>query len=256
MAYAAGVDVGSTQTKAVIINEDGSITVQDNGRGIPIDYHEKEKKSALEVVMTVLHAGGKFNKDSYKVSGGLHGVGVSCVNALSMRLEAKVYRDGKVYSQKYEKGKPVSGVEVIGESSVTGTEITFIPDNSIFTTVEYNFEILATRLRELAFLNKKIRLTLVDKRKENYLNGNGNGDGNGVFRKETYYSEGGLKEFVAFLDATREKLISKPIYIDTEKNGMPVEIAMQYNTSFTENIHRSEERRVGKECRSRWSPYH
>ena len=222
----------------VNINEDGSVTVWDDGRGIPIDYHEKEQKSALEVVMTVLHAGGKFDKDSYKVSGGLHGVGVSVVNALSSKLQAKIYRDGKIHVQEYEKGKPLSGVETIGDTSITGTEITFIPDNSIFTNTDYNFEILAARLRELAFLNKGIHLKLTDKR-EGKENGNGDGDGNSDnnYRTEHYYSEEGLKEFVKFLDATREQLIEKPIYIETEKNGIPVEIAMQYNTSFSENIH-------------------
>ena len=234
--------VGYCKNIEAIINEDGSVTVKDDGRGIPIDFHEKEQKSALEVVMTVLHAGGKFDKDSYKVSGGLHGVGVSCVNALSSKLYAKVYRDGKIYTQEYEKGKPVTGVESSGKTTITGTEITFVPDDTIFTTVDYNFEILATRLRELAFLNKGIFLKLVDKRETNG-NGNGNGNGNSTgngqeeFRTETYYSEEGLKEFVQFLDANREKLIQTPIYIDTEKNDVPVEIAMQYNTSFSENIH-------------------
>jgi len=229
---------GHCKNIEVTINEDGSITVIDDGRGIPIDFHEKEQKSALEVVMTVLHAGGKFDKDSYKVSGGLHGVGVSVVNALSSKLSAKVYRDGKIYTQLYEEGKPVTGVESSGESTSTGTEITFIPDDTIFSTVDYNFEILAARLRELSFLNKKLALKLVDKRETNgNENGNGNGNGNDEFRTESYYSEEGLKEFVQFLDATREKLIQTPIYIETEKNNIPVEIAMQYNTSFSENIH-------------------
>lgn len=234
--------VGHCKNIEVFINENGSITVIDDGRGIPIDFHEKEQKSALEVVMTVLHAGGKFDKDSYKVSGGLHGVGVSCVNALSSKLYAKVHRDGMIHTQEYEKGKPVTGVEPAGKTDITGTEITFIPDDSIFTTVDYNFEILAARLRELAFLNKGIYLKLVDKRETNGNdNGNGieNGDGESQeeFRTETFYSEEGLKEFVQFLDATREKLIQTPIYIETEKNNVPVEIAMQYNTSFSENIH-------------------
>lgn len=229
---------GHCKNIEVTINEDGSITVIDDGRGIPIDFHEKEQKSALEVVMTVLHAGGKFDKDSYKVSGGLHGVGVSVVNALSSKLSAKVYRDGKIYTQLYEEGKPVTGVESSGESTSTGTEITFIPDDTIFSTVDYNFEILAARLRELSFLNKKLALKLVDKRETiGNENGNGNGNGNDEFRTESYYSEEGLKEFVQFLDATREKLIQTPIYIETEKNNIPVEIAMQYNTSFSENIH-------------------
>ncbi|MDX2443373.1 MAG: DNA topoisomerase (ATP-hydrolyzing) subunit B [Bacteroidales bacterium] len=233
---------GHCKNIEVYINEKGSITVIDDGRGIPIDFHEKEQKSALEVVMTVLHAGGKFDKDSYKVSGGLHGVGVSVVNALSSKLYAKVHRDGMIHTQEYEKGKPVTGVEPAGKTDITGTEITFIPDDSIFTTVDYNFEILAARLRELAFLNKGIFLKLVDKRETNG-NGNGNGTENGdgesqeEFRTETFYSEEGLKEFVQFLDATREKLIQTPIYIETEKNNIPVEIAMQYNTSFSENIH-------------------
>ncbi len=233
---------GHCKNIEVYINEKGSITVIDDGRGIPIDFHEKEQKSALEVVMTVLHAGGKFDKDSYKVSGGLHGVGVSVVNALSSKLYAKVHRDGMIHTQEYEKGKPVTGVEPAGETDITGTEITFIPDDSIFTTVDYNFEILAARLRELAFLNKGIFLKLVDKRETNG-NGNGNGIENGdgesqeEFRTETFYSEEGLKEFVQFLDANREKLIQTPIYIETEKNNIPVEIAMQYNTSFSENIH-------------------
>jgi len=220
----------------VTINENGSLTVVDDGRGIPIDYHEKEKKSALEVVMTVLHAGGKFDKESYKVSGGLHGVGVSCVNALSSGLQVKVYRNGKIHLQEYERGKPLSEVKTIGDTTNTGTEITFTPDDTIFITTDFNFEILAARLRELAFLNKGITLTLTDMR-ENQENGNGNGNGNGGAAKESYYSEEGLKEFVQFLDATREKLIQEPIYIETEKGGIPVEIAMQYNTSFAENIH-------------------
>jgi DNA gyrase subunit B len=215
----------------VIINEDGSVTVKDDGRGIPTDYHEKEKKSALEVVMTVLHAGGKFNKDSYKVSGGLHGVGVSCVNALSSHLEVIVYREGKIFKQEYERGKPLYSVKETGESENTGTVVTFKPDDTIFTTTDYNFEILSSRLRELAFLNKGIALTIIDKRE---LEENGNG---GDYRSEKFYSEEGLKEFVKLLDATREKLIDKIIYIETSKNEIPVEIALQYNTSFSENIH-------------------
>lgn len=220
----------------VIINEDNSITVIDDGRGIPVDLHEKEGKSALEVVMTVLHAGGKFDKDSYKVSGGLHGVGVSCVNALSSSLRAEVHRNGKIYVQEYEIGKPKSEIQVVGETDKTGTIITFKPDNSIFAVTEYKYEVLATRLRELAFLNKGIKLSIEDKR-ELDDNGNGNGNGEGHFRKDHYYSEEGLKEFVAFLDATREPLISETISLETEKNGIPVEIALRYNTSFTENIH-------------------
>ena len=221
----------------VTINEDNSVTVVDDGRGIPVDMHEKEGKSALEVVMTVLHAGGKFDKDSYKVSGGLHGVGVSVVNGLSADLKAEVHRDGKVYVQNYQKGIPNGPIETVGKTDKTGTIITFKPDDSIFTVTEYKYEILASRLRELAFLNKGIRLNIKDLReKEESENGNGNGNGNG-FRHDEFYSEEGLKEFVAFLDATREKLIEEAIHIDTEKNGVPVEIALQYNTSFSENVH-------------------
>ncbi|MFI3324408.1 MAG: DNA topoisomerase (ATP-hydrolyzing) subunit B [Rikenellaceae bacterium] len=214
----------------VTINEDNSISVKDNGRGIPVDYHEKEKKSALEVVLTVLHAGGKFDKGSYKVSGGLHGVGVSCVNALSTLLIAEIHKDGKVYRQSYSKGAPTSQVEVVGECEDRGTTVTFKPDSEIFTqTTTYRYEILAKRLRELAFLNKGIHLTLTDKReaedREEPLT-------------ETFYSEEGLKEFVAYLDATRgEKIIESIIYLDTERNGVPVEVAMQYNNSYSENVH-------------------
>lgn len=220
----------------VIINEDNSITVIDDGRGIPVDHHEKEGKSALEVVMTVLHAGGKFNKDSYKVSGGLHGVGVSCVNALSKHLRAEIHRDGKIYVQEYEIGKPKGEIKIIGDTDKTGTIITFKPDTSIFTVTEYRYEVLATRLRELAFLNKGISLKIEDRR-DVEENGNGNGNGEGHFRKDSYYSDEGLKEFVDFLDATREAIISDSIYLDTEKNGIPVEIALRYNNSFAENIH-------------------
>jgi len=212
----------------VWINEDNSITVRDDGRGIPVDFHEKEGKSALEVVMTVLHAGGKFNKDTYKVSGGLHGVGVSCVNALSSTLIAKIYRDGKIYQQEYSIGKPLTDIQVVGETKDHGTEITFIPDTSIFNTKEYNFDILATRMRELSFLNKRIKIILTDKRTKNE---------DGTYKSEEFYSEEGLKEFVQYLDQTRESLISEIINISTEKDGVPVEIALQYNTSFTENIH-------------------
>ena len=230
----------------VIINEDGSVTVMDNGRGIPVDWHEKENKSALEVVMTVLHAGGKFDKGSYKVSGGLHGVGVSCVNALSTDLKVLVYRDGKIYTQEYKQGKPVFPVKVIGETDRTGTEVTFVPDNGIFITTDYKFEILSSRLRELAFLNKGITLTITDKREEEEdEDENGNiietktevQDGEAHYRHESFHSDEGLKEFVRFLDVNREKLIDEIVHIDTEKNGVPVEIALQYNTSFTENIH-------------------
>ncbi len=222
---------GYCQNIEVIINEDDSVTVKDDGRGIPVDFHEKEQKSALEVVMTLLHAGGKFNKDSYKVSGGLHGVGVSCVNALSSFLSVDVFRDGKIYRQEYERGKPLDEVKEVGTTDITGTTVTFKPDNTIFITTEYNFEILSSRLRELAFLNKRIKLSIIDRRE---LEENGNG---GQYRSETFYSEEGLKEFVALLDATREKLIDKIICIETSKNETPVEIALQYNTSFSESIH-------------------
>ncbi|MBA7548358.1 DNA gyrase subunit B [subsurface metagenome] len=218
----------------IIINKDGSITIKDDGRGIPTGYHEKEKKSALEVVMTILHAGGKFDKESYKVSGGLHGVGVSCVNGLSSYLRAEVHRDGKIHVQEYHYGKPTSEVKITGETNRTGTEITFEPDNSIFSTTDFNYEILAARLRELAFLNKGINLSIIDER-ESAENGNGENDTN--FRHDHFYSKKGLKEFVEFLDATREKLIENTIYIDTIKNEVPVEIALQYNTSFSENVH-------------------
>ncbi len=230
----------------VIINEDGSVTVTDDGRGIPVDWHEKEQKSALEVVMTVLHAGGKFNKESYKVSGGLHGVGVSCVNALSSKLTATVHRDGKIYQQIYERGKPMSDIKEIGVSEHTGTIINFVPDDTIFSTTEFHFEILSARLRELAYLNKGIRLAITDKRElEDSTNGNGNGNGaehvsdsaGPNYRRESFFSEEGLKEFVAFLDENRERLIDEIVHIDTEKNGVPVEIALQYNTSFSENVH-------------------
>ena len=213
----------------VTINEDDSITVEDNGRGIPTDMHEKEGKSALEVVLTVLHAGGKFNKDSYKVSGGLHGVGVSCVNALSVKLIAEVHRNGNIYRQSYSKGAPTSPMEVVGKIDTTGTIVTFKPDSDIFITTEYKYDILAARLRELAYLNKGIKLILTDRRQQ---------DENGEFRSETFYSHDGLKEFVKYLDATRgETLIESVIYIDTERDGVPVEVAMQYNNSFSENVH-------------------
>ena len=226
----------------VIINPDNSITVTDNGRGIPTGIHEKEGRSALEVVLTVLHAGGKFSKDSYKVSGGLHGVGVSCVNALSSHLKAEIYRDGKKYVQEYSKGIPLYPVKVEGESEQTGTTITFKPDQEIFTMgTVYNYEILATRLRELAFLNKGIKLTLTDLR-ENTIdtdnNSNGNSeDNNNTNKTEVFYSELGLLEFVQYLDGTREKLTDKPIYLENDKSGIPIEIAMQYNNGFTENVH-------------------
>ncbi len=226
----------------VIINEDGSVTVEDDGRGIPVDLHEKENRSALEVVMTVLHAGGKFNKDSYKVSGGLHGVGVSCVNALSEDLRAEIHRDGIIYEQNYKRGVPQAPVKEVGTTDRSGTIITFKPDNQIFTVMEYKYEILASRLRELSFLNKGIRLSITDKR-EMEENGNGNGNGKGEengeshYRSDNFYSEEGLKEFVRFLDATREKLTEEIIHIDTVKSDVPVELALQYNTSFSENVH-------------------
>ena len=214
----------------VIINEDNSITVKDNGRGIPTDYHEKEGKSALEVVLTVLHDGGKFDKGSYKVSGGLHGVGVSCVNALSTLLVAEIHRGGKIYKQSYSKGAPITKMEIVGDCEDRGTFITFKPDESIFTyTTEYKYDILANRLRELAFLNKGIHLALTDMRRTDE-------EGNNV--REEFFSQDGLKEFVKYLDATRgEPIIESIIYLDTEKNGTPVEVAMQYNNSFSENVH-------------------
>ena len=211
----------------VIINEDNSITVTDNGRGIPTDFHEKEKKSALEVVLTVLHAGGKFDKGTYKVSGGLHGVGVSVVNALSIYLKAEIHRKGKIYVQEYSKGKPYSDVKIVGETDKTGTIITFKPDDTVFTVTEYRYDILSTRLRELAFLNSGITLSLTDKRslKED-----------GTFRTERYYSETGLEEFVRYIDKNKESIIYDPIHIVTEKNGIPIEIAMSYNDTYNENI--------------------
>lgn len=212
----------------VTINENNSITVKDNGRGIPVDMHEKEKKSALEVVMTVLHAGGKFNKDSYKVSGGLHGVGVSCVNALSTEMRVEVARDGKLYMQEYTCGHPKAPVTVIGVSDSTGTTVTFLPDASIFTETEFRYDILANRMRELAFLNAGITITLTDKR-EVLPDGN--------FKGEVFHSEYGLSEFVKYLEGTREQLIDDVIHISTEKFGSPVEIAMTYDTSFNENVH-------------------
>ncbi len=213
----------------VIITEDNSIRVQDNGRGIPTDMHPKEKKSALEVVMTVLHAGGKFDKDTYKVSGGLHGVGVSCVNALSIALKAEVHRNGKIFQQEYSKGKPLYDVKEVGETNIRGTIVTFKPDAEIFTqTTEYKFDTLAARLRELAYLNKGIRLTLTDEREKGE---------NGEFTKEEFYSEGGLREFVKYLDGTREPLIPEPIYVEGNKSGIPVELALQYNSTYNENVH-------------------
>jgi DNA gyrase subunit B len=218
----------------VVINEDDSITVTDDGRGIPTDIMQKEGKSALEVVLTVLHAGGKFDKGSYKVSGGLHGVGVSCVNALSSVLVAEIHREGKIFQQEYHYGIPQYEVKVTGTSSRTGTIITFKPDASIFTvTTKYDYDTLATRLRELAFLNKGIHLTLTDKRDWE----EGENEAGKRYRSDHFYSETGLLEFVAFLDGTREKLTERPIYLETEKTGLPIEVAMQYNSGFSENVH-------------------
>jgi DNA gyrase subunit B len=219
---------GHCKNIEVFIHPDNSITVKDDGRGIPTDMHTKEKKSALEVVMTVLHAGGKFDKDSYKVSGGLHGVGVSCVNALSSHMKTEVFRNGKAYVQEYSCGKPLYSVKEIGVTDKRGTTQTFMPDNTIFITSVYHYDILAARLRELAFLNRGINLSITDLREA---------DADGKNPSETFYSEGGLKEFVAFLDANRERLIPEPIYMEGDKAGIPVEIAMQYNTSFNENVH-------------------
>ena len=212
----------------VVINEDNSISVTDNGRGIPTGIMAKEKKSALEVVMTVLHAGGKFDKGTYKVSGGLHGVGVSCVNALSIEFKVVVKREGKIFEQEYSKGKPLYSVREIGVSDITGTTVCFKPDSSIFNTLEYKYEILASRLRELSFLNAGIRLNLTDKRVQ---------DENGVYKFNTFYSERGLEEFVRYIDANKEHLIDDVIHISTEKQGIPVEIAITYNTTFNENIY-------------------
>jgi DNA gyrase subunit B len=220
---------GYCDTINVTIHKGNSITVEDNGRGIPTGINTKEQKSALEIVMTVLHAGGKFDKDTYKVSGGLHGVGVSCVNALSTHVTTIVYREGKIFTQEYERGKPLFDVKVIGESNRTGTTQTFQPDPEIFTTTtEYRFETLASRLRELAFLNKGIRLTLTDERET---------DENGKHPSEEYFSEGGLKEFVKYLDGTRVPIIPDPIYVEGVKQGIPVELALQYNDTYTENVH-------------------
>ena len=212
----------------VTINEDNSITVQDNGRGIPVDFHEKEKKSALEVVMTVLHAGGKFDKGSYKVSGGLHGVGVSCVNALSTHMTTNVFRNGKIYQQEYACGKPLYAVKEVGTTDITGTRQTFWPDGSIFTTTEYKYNILQARMRELAYLNKGITITLTDKREK---------EEDGSFKQEIFHSEEGVKEFVRFLNSTNTPLIDDVIYLNTEKQGIPIECAIMYNTGFRENLH-------------------
>ena len=212
----------------VYINEDNSITVQDNGRGIPVDWHEKEQRSALEVVMTVLHAGGKFDKGSYKVSGGLHGVGVSCVNALSTHMKTQVFRGGKVYQQEYSCGKPLYAVKTVGDADRTGTRQQFWPDRTIFTAHEYSYDVLANRMRELAVLNAGITITLTDLREK---------DEEGNARTETFHSEEGLREFVRFVDSSREHLFNDIIYLNTEKQGVPIEVAIMYNTSYSENIH-------------------
>ena len=212
----------------VTINPGNSITVQDNGRGIPVDMHEKENRSALEVVMTVLHAGGKFNKDSYKVSGGLHGVGVSCVNALSKHMKSEVFRDGKHYEQNYSCGKPLDQVHCTGETSIRGTRQTFQPDDSIFVVTEYKYEILANRLRELAFLNAGITITLCDMRET---------EEDGSYKRDTFYSTEGLKEFVRYIDQSRIPLIADVIYLNTEKQGIPIEAAIIYNNGYSENVH-------------------
>ena len=211
----------------VTICEDGSIVVQDNGRGIPVDEHKKEHKSALEVVMTVLHAGGKFDKGSYKVSGGLHGVGVSCVNALSKHMTSQVFRDGKIYQQEYEKGKPLYSVKIVGETQLQGTRQQFWPDDSIFITTDYKYEILATRMRELAYLNAGLTIKLTDLRK----------DEEGNIKEQTFHSAEGLKEFVRFVDRHRQHLFNDVIYLKTEKQNIPIEVAIMYNTDYSENIH-------------------
>ncbi len=219
---------GHCDTIHVIINEDNSITVKDNGRGIPVGMHKKEGVSALEVVMTKIGAGGKFDKDSYKVSGGLHGVGVSCVNALSNDMITTVYRDGNVYEQKYQKGKAITEVEKVGTAKNRGTKQFFQPDDTIFTELVYNYDTLASRLRELSYLNKGITITLTDERTV---------EEDGSFRQETFHSEGGLKEFVAYIDGNRESIMEHVIFMEGERDNIPVEVAMRYNTSFTENLH-------------------
>ncbi|RYE12836.1 MAG: DNA topoisomerase IV subunit B, partial [Sphingobacteriaceae bacterium] len=220
---------GHCDTIKVTILEGNSIAVSDNGRGIPTGFHQKEQRSALEVVMTVLHAGGKFDKDTYKVSGGLHGVGVSCVNALSTHLKALVYREGKIFTQEYEQGRPLYPVKEIGDTDNRGTTVIFTPDPEIFTlTTEYKYETIATRLRELAYLNKGIRLSITDERET---------DETGLHPHEEFYSEGGLKEFVKYLDGTRTSIISEPIYVEGNKQGIPVELALQYNETYSENVH-------------------
>jgi len=219
---------GYCKNITVTILPGNSIRVIDDGRGIPTGMHTKENRSALEVVMTVLHAGGKFDKDTYKVSGGLHGVGVSCVNALSKLLHVRVFREGKIFEQEYSAGKPLYTVKVTGDSDITGTEVTFTPDDSIFQVSEYNYETLQNRVRELSYLNKGITIHLIDEREK---------DEEGNYRKETFHSQGGLKEFVRFIDGTRETLIAEPVYAESDKFGVPVEIAFQYNTGYSENLH-------------------
>ena len=219
---------GHCDTIYISINENESITVKNNGRGIPVDMHKKEGVSALEVVMTKIGAGGKFDKDSYKVSGGLHGVGVSCVNALSEHLQALVYRDGKVYEQEYSKGKALYPVREIGTTTEKGTQVTYSPDPTIFDNVIYSYDILADRMRELAYLNKGITITFEDKRELK---------DDGTFKGQVFHSDEGLPEFIRYIEETREPLIADVISMETEKSGFPVEIAMIYNTSYSENIH-------------------
>ena len=219
---------GHCDTISVIIHEGNSVTVRDNGRGIPVDMHKKEGKSALEVVMTKIGAGGKFDKDSYKVSGGLHGVGVSCVNALSVDMITKVYRNGNIYRQHYQKGHAVTEVEVVGTSDENGTEQFFQPDNTIFNELVYNYATLSNRMRELAYLNRGLTITITDEREKNE---------DGSFLSDTFHSEGGLKEFVEFIDGNREALMQEVIYMEGERDEIPVEVAMRYNTSYTENLH-------------------
>ena len=218
---------GQCDTISVTVHEDNSVSVQDNGRGIPTEFHKKENRSALEVVMTVLHAGGKFDKDTYKVSGGLHGVGVSCVNALSSLLKVTVKREGKVHEQEYVRGVPQYVVREVGKTDSRGTHVYFKPDHEIFQVLEYKYEIIATRLREMSFLNAGIRISLTDLREK---------DDDGNFRTDDFYSEGGLVEFVEYLDENKQKIIDKPIFIESEKNGVPVQVAMGYNNSYTENV--------------------
>jgi len=219
---------GHCDAITVTISQENGIKVRDNGRGIPVDMHKKEGVSALEVVMTKIGAGGKFDKDSYKVSGGLHGVGVSCVNALSIYLKATVHRDGKIWEQEYSKGKKTKEVEEVGKTTERGTEVEFMPDTEIFDDIVYSYDTLSARMRELAYLNKGITISLTDEREK---------DENGEFKAETFFSERGLSEFVEFLDGTRERLIEKVVAIEGEKDNIPVEVAMIYNTSYSENIH-------------------